>query len=76
MRQLVAVLALLWALGNLLVAYLFLTSGVAAKNVHKGLGVQASLIVGGLLLALFAMILVVQSLSLATSRQKETSSVE
>jgi hypothetical protein len=70
-KQLIAVLGLIWALGNLLVAYLFLTSGVAAKNVHKGLGVQASLVLGGILVALFALFLLAQGVSLARSRAED-----
>ena len=68
MKQLIAVLGLIWALANLLVAYLFLTSGVAAKNIHKGLGVQASLVLGGILVALFAVFLLAQGVSLGRSR--------
>ena len=68
MRWLVALLGLAWALGNLGVAYLFLTSGLAAKNVHKDLGVQASLVVAALLVTLFAVLLLAQGVSLARSR--------
>ena len=68
MRRLTALLGLVWALGNLGVAYLFFTSGLAAKNVHKGLGVQASLVVAGVLVAVFAVFLVAQGLNLARSR--------
>jgi hypothetical protein len=64
------VLGVAWALGNLGVAYLFFTSGIAAKNVHKGLGVQASLVVAAALLAVFALLLLAQGVSLARSRPR------
>lgn len=68
MRPLVALLGVLWALANLGVAYLFFTSGLAAKNVHKGLGVQASLVLAAVLLGVFALLLVAQGVNLARSR--------
>ena len=71
MRPLVALLGLAWALANLGVAYLFFTSGIAAKNVHKGLGVQASLIVAAAFVAVFAVLLLAQGLSLARSRSPD-----
>jgi hypothetical protein len=70
MKFLVALFGLLWAAGNLLVAYLFLTSGMLPKTVAKGIMVQGALLSGGLLLALFAVILIVQSLILVVSRPK------
>jgi fucose permease len=70
-RPLVALLGLLWALANLGVAYLFFTSGIAAKNVHKGLGVQASLVLGAVLVAVFAALLLAQGVSLARSRRPD-----
>jgi hypothetical protein len=70
-RPLVALLGLAWALANLGVAYLFFTSGIAAKNVHKGLGVQASLIVAAAFVAVFAVLLLAQGLSLARSRSPD-----
>ena len=68
MKWLVALPGLVWALGNLCVAYLFFTSGIAAKNVHKGLGVQASLVLAAVFVALFALFLLAQGVSLARSR--------
>ena len=71
MRSLVALLGLVWALGNLGVAYLFFTSGIAAKNIHKGLGVQASLVVAAVVVAVFAVLLLAQGVSLARSRRPD-----
>lgn len=68
MRPLLALLALLWALVNLYVAYLFVVNGFVAKTVQKGIGVMGSLILGGVLIAVFALILVVQAVRLAISR--------
>ena len=70
MRPLVALLGLAWALANLGVAYLFFTSGIAAKNAHRGLGVQASLVVAAALVAVFALLLLAQGVSLARSRPR------
>jgi hypothetical protein len=70
-RPLVGLLGLGWAVLNLGVAYLFFTSGIAAKNVHKGLGVQASLIVAAVLVAVFALLLLAQGLSLARPRRPD-----
>ena len=61
-------MGLLYALGNLGVAYLFFTSGIAAKNVHKGLAVQASLVIAAALVGIFAVLLLAQAVSLARSR--------
>ena len=68
MRPLVALLGLAWALANLGVAYLFFTSGIAARNVHKGLGVQASLVIAAAFVALFALLLLAQAVNLARTR--------
>ena len=70
MRQLVALLGLLWVAGNLCVAYLFFSGGSAAKTAAKGLGQQALLWSGGLLIALFALLLAWQCLALALSRER------
>jgi hypothetical protein len=67
-RPLVALLGLAFALLNLGVAYLFFTSGVAARNAHKGLGVQAALLVAAAFVALFAVLLLAQGVSLARAR--------
>ncbi len=68
MRQLVALLGLLWTAGNLLVASVFVTSGLADKAASKGFGQQALLWSGGLLIALFALPLAWQCLLLAACR--------
>jgi hypothetical protein len=70
MRQLVALLGILWVGGNLLVAYLFMTSGFAAKTAAKGLLDQALLWSGGLLIGLFALLLAWQCVALALSRDR------
>ncbi len=64
MRFLVSLLALAWALGNLFVAYLFLTLSVGEKAVHKGLPQQGALLFGGLVLGITGLLLVGQSFSL------------
>ena len=58
MRPLVAVLGLVWSLANLAVAYFFLTSAFVAKTAAKeGILAQLSLLVGGVLIAGFAILL-------------------
>ncbi len=71
MRQVVALLGLLWAAGNLLVAYLFVSSGLAEKTAAKGFGQQALLVVGGLVVGLFAALLVWRCVALAMSRSAD-----
>jgi len=52
------VLGLLWSLANLAVAYFFLTSAFVAKTAAKeGILAQLSLLVGGVLIAGFAILL-------------------
>jgi uncharacterized membrane protein YhaH (DUF805 family) len=68
MRPLVALLGLLWAAGNLLVAYVFVTTGLTDKIAAKGIDQQALLLSGGLLIALFALALVWRCLALAVHR--------
>ena len=70
MRQLAALLGLVWAAGNLLVAYLFVTSGFADKTAAKGFIQQALLWSGGLLIGLFALLLAWQCVALAVSRDR------
>ena len=54
-RRVAAGLGLLWALGNLLLAYLFVTSAFASKTAAKeGLPAQLALLVGGALIGVFA----------------------
>ena len=58
MRPLVAVLGLVWSLANLAVAYFFVTSAFVAKTAAKeGILAQLSLLVGGVLIAGFAILL-------------------
>lgn len=58
MRPLVAVLGLIWSLANLAVAYFFLTSAFVAKTAAKeGIMAQLSLLIGGVLIAAFAVLL-------------------
>lgn len=73
MRQLVALLGLVWAIGNLYAAYLFVAGGLAAKTAAKGLGQQALLVLGGLIIGLFAASLVWQCVCLGRSRESEAS---
>ena len=58
MKRLAALLALLWALPHLVVAYWMLTGAFVAKTAqHEGILAQASLLLGGLLIAIFAVLL-------------------
>ena len=58
MKPLVAVLGLVWSLANLAIAYFFLTSAFVAKTAAKeGILAQLSLLVGGVLIAGFAVLL-------------------
>jgi uncharacterized sodium:solute symporter family permease YidK len=68
-RQLAAALGLLWAAGSLVVAYWFVVGGLAAKTASKGLAQQALLLMGGLLIGLFALLLAWQCATLALSRE-------
>jgi hypothetical protein len=57
-RRFAALLALVWALANLVLSYFFLTSAFVAKTAAKeGLLAQLSLLVGGALIAGFAILL-------------------
>lgn len=58
MRPLIAVLGLVWSLANLVIAYFFVTSAFVAKTAAKeGILAQLSLLVGGVLIAVFAILL-------------------
>jgi len=58
MRPLVAVLGLVWSLANLAIAYFFLTSAFVAKTAaREGIVAQLSLLLGGVLIAGFAILL-------------------
>ena len=68
MRPLVALLGLLWSVANLGVAYFFLTSAFVAKTAAKeGILAQLSLLVGGVLIAGFAILLARECLRMFTS---------
>ncbi len=55
MKRLVALLGLLWAIANLVLAYWMTTGAFLAKTAqHEGIAAQASLLLGGLLVAAFA----------------------
>jgi hypothetical protein len=67
-RRLAALLALLWALANVVLSYFFLTSAFVAKTAAKeGILAQLSLLVGGLLIAGFAILLARECVRMMTS---------
>ena len=71
MKRVVAVLAIVWAAANVVVAYLFVTNAFVAKTAAKeGLPAQAALLLGGLLIAVFAVMVAREALALlrGTSR--------
>ena len=68
MRLLAALLGLLWSLANLVVAYFFLTSAFVAKTAAKeGILAQLSLLLGGVLIAGFAILLARECVRMLTS---------
>ena len=63
MKRLVAVLSLLWCVAMLVVTYWMVTGAFVAKTAqHEGILAQASLLLGGLLVGVFSVALVRQSL--------------
>jgi len=65
MKRIVAVLAIVWAAANVVVAYLFVTNAFVAKTAAKeGLPAQAALLLGGLLIAVFAVMVAREGLAL------------
>ena len=65
MKRLAGALAIVWALANLVVAYLFLTNAFVAKTaIKEGLLAQAALLLGGLLVAVFAVLVAREGLAL------------
>jgi hypothetical protein len=72
MRPLVGLLGLVWALANLLAAYLLVrnsfTAGTPAK---EGLPAQILLLLGGLALAVFALMLLWGCVRLASAQPEE-----
>jgi uncharacterized membrane protein len=69
-RQLVALVGLLYVAVNLLAAYVFVTGGLAAKTAAKGVLQQGLLLSGGALIGLFALLLAWQCVVLAVSRER------
>ena len=73
MRRLAALLGLVWCALNLVVAYWMLTGAFVAKTAqHEGIAAQASLLLGGLLVAVFSVLLARQCLRLFASRDEAT----
>jgi hypothetical protein len=67
-RPLVALLGLLWSLADLVVAYFFVTGAFVAKTAAKeGILAQLSLLVGGVLIAGFAILLARECVRMLTS---------
>ena len=58
MRRVAGLLALLWCLPNLVLAYWMVQGAFVAKTAqHEGILAQASLLLGGLLIAIFTVLL-------------------
>ena len=73
MRPLVAVLGLVWSLANLVIAYFFVTSAFVAKTAAKeGILAQLSLLLGGVLIAGFAILLARECVRMFTSSGAST----
>ena len=74
MKRMVAIVELLWAAVNVVLAYFFVTNAFVAKTaIKEGLPAQAALLLGGALIAVFAVILARQSLQvLRTPRATES----
>jgi hypothetical protein len=67
-RRLAALLGLLWSLANLVVAYFFVTGAFVAKTAAKeGILAQLSLLLGGVLIAGFAILLARECVRMLTS---------
>jgi hypothetical protein len=70
-RPVVALLGLVWSLANLGIAYFFLTSAFVAKTAAKeGILAQLSLLVGGVLIAVFAILLALACWRMLTSADR------
>lgn len=68
MRPLVALLGLLWCIANLGVAYFFVIGAFVAKTAAKeGILAQLALLVGGVLIAGFAILLALECWRMLTS---------
>ena len=58
MKRIAALLALLWCVPNLVLAYWMVQGAFVAKTaMHEGVVAQASLLLGGLLIAVFTLLL-------------------
>jgi hypothetical protein len=67
-RRVAALLALTWAVANAVLSYFFLTSAFVAKTAAKeGLLAQLSLLVGGMVIAGFAILLARECVRMMTS---------
>ena len=63
-----ALLGLIWSLANLVVAYFFVTGAFVAKTAAKeGILAQLSLLLGGVLIAGFAILLARECVRMLTS---------
>jgi hypothetical protein len=75
MKQLVAVLALLWALANIVMSFFFVLGAFTSKTAAKeGVLAQLSLLGGGVLIAAFGLLLAWESFRLLTARSGSASS--
>jgi ABC-type polysaccharide/polyol phosphate export permease len=69
MRQVVAALGLVWALLNLIVAAFFMKGSFTATTAAKeGIAAQLALLIGGLLIGVFALMLARGALTLFVRR--------
>ena len=74
MQRLAAVLCLFWCVANLVVAYWMVTGAFLAPTPHKeGILAQAALLLGGLLVAIFALLLGRTSLRAFTGSDRSSS---
>jgi hypothetical protein len=67
LKPVAAVLGLLWSLAHLAIAYFFVTSAFVSKTAAKeGILAQLSLLLGGVLIAAFAILLARECVRLFT----------
>ena len=70
MRSVAATFGLLWGSVNLLASYLMVTSAFTAKTAMKeGILAQASLLVGGITIGIFAVALIMVCIRLPRARR-------
>jgi hypothetical protein len=69
-KYLWAVLGLLYAVLNLYVAYLLVTAGTGPKLAQKGMLLQAPPVLGGIALAVLALLLIWNCVRLATAAEQ------